>query len=199
MGVPIGGFLSAQRMILWAISNERKLFQHDSCVQLMKWVQARLRKKHDVTVSFKPGPMLAFPRNSVLPRDKQFFTTYGMKGWFDQQNKCLGWVTVQGMCLELQGLGMWDAYPQGRFGHIIMSAPRRERPLLTNYLTALDQRAVMLADTCYPEGCLPATEHTCARTHMPTMLMARFVDNVYLGVTGMNEKMQALPSVLLFA
>ena len=57
----------------------------------------------------------------------------------------------------------------------------------------------MLADIRYLGGCLPATEHTCAHTHKPTVLMARFVDNVYLGVTGMNENLQALPSVLLFA
>ena len=37
-GVPIGGFLSAQQMILWAISKERKLFEHDSFLRIMHQV-----------------------------------------------------------------------------------------------------------------------------------------------------------------
>ena len=88
-----------------------------------------------------------------------------MKGWFDQQ-------------FELQGLGMWDAYPQGRFGHIIMSAARRERLMLTNYLTVA----------------VPGAAHTRTRTHMPVILMARFVNNVYLGLTGIDRQAQELPA-----
>ena len=195
-GVPIGGFLSAQQMILWAISKERKLFQHDSCMRIMSQVQTQVRRKHGVSMTFKPGPMLTFPRNNVLPKNKQFFATYGMKGWFDQHNKCLGWLTVQGVQFEFLGLGMWDAYPQGRFGHIIMSAPRRERNMLTNYFTALDQRAVMLADTKIPDGCLPSPTHTRTPAHMPAILFARFVDNIYMGVTGMAGRAQELPATL---
>ena len=121
-----------------------------------------------------------------------------MKGWYDQQNKCLGWVTVQGVQFELLGLGMWDAYTQGRFGHIIMSATRRERHMLTNYFTALDQRAVMLADTKFPNGCLPLPCDTQTPAHVPAILFARFVDNIYMGITGMARHTHAMPTTLSF-
>ena len=80
-GAPIGGFLSAQQMILWAIFKERKLFQHDSFIRVMSQVQTQVRRKHGMCITFKPGPMLDFPRKSVLPRNKRFFSSYGMKGW----------------------------------------------------------------------------------------------------------------------
>ena len=149
----------------------------------MNLVQAQVQRKHGMCMAFKSGPMLTFPRSSVLPKNKQSFPSYGMKGWYDQQNKCLGWVTVQGVQFELLGLGTWDVYPQGRFGHIIMSAPRRERHMLTNYYTALDQRAVMLADTKFPSGCLPHPRDTQTPAHMPAILFARFVDNIYIWIS----------------
>ena len=107
-------------------------------------------------------------------------------------------MTVQVVQFEFLGLGMWDAYPHGRFGHIIMSAPRRERNMLTNTFTALDQRAVMLADTKFPNGCLPLPGDTNAPAHMPAILFARFVDNMYMGVTGMAGHVHALPATMSF-
>ena len=93
---------------------------------------------------------------------------------------------------------MWDAFPQGRFGHIIMSAARRDKHMLTNYRTALDQRAIMPADTSYPHGCLPDTPHTSMRTYVPPILLVRFVDNVYLGIRRVHERSADLPAALVF-
>ena len=78
-----------------------------------------------------------------------------------------------------------------------MSAPRRERHMLTNYFTALDQRAVMLADTKYPNGCLPLSRDTQTPAHMPAILFARFVDNIYMGITDMARHTHAASNVVL--
>ena len=66
--MPIGGFPSAQQMVLWAISKERRLFKHNSFIRVMNQVQAQVQRRHGICIAFKPGPMLTFPRNSALPK-----------------------------------------------------------------------------------------------------------------------------------
>ena len=78
----------------------------------MYQVQAPVRCNHGINITFKPGFMLPLPCNSVLPRNKRFFPLHGMTGWYDQQNKCSDWVTVQGVKFKLLGLGMWDENPE---------------------------------------------------------------------------------------
>ena len=86
-GVPIGGFLSAQEMILWAISKERVLYTQKGFNSIMKRACATL--KNSMSLSFKPGRTLTFPSAKVLPSNIEFFEMFGMKGWFQQSNKTL--------------------------------------------------------------------------------------------------------------
>ena len=196
--MPIGGFPSAQEMILWAISKERVLYTQKGFNSIMKRACATL--KNSMLLSFKPGPTLTFPSAKVLPRNIEFFETFGMKGWFQQSNKTLGWVTLNDTRIQFQALGTWDSHPQGPFGHIVLSAPRRERAFLSGYLTLLNPRSVMLADTRHLTGCL--TPDQCPNPPSlpsePVVLFGRYVDNVYTGVVGIQDNSQLFHSLTRF-
>ena len=178
-GVPIGGFLSTQIMVLWAIFCESVLLDRDSMQKHMQTVNEGLSKRGLPHCTFTPGPQLTFPKDIVPPRRHDFFARYGMRGWFDQQQKILGWVQLGDVSFALQVLGLWDSFPSGRFGHIIAAAPKRARPLLTAHFDTLNPRDVMLAETTFPKSCLP---HPAPETQAgPTVLLSRFMDNNYIG------------------
>ena len=178
-GVPIGGFLSAQIMVLWAIFCESVLLDRDSSQKHMQTVNEGLSRKGLPHCTFTPGPQLTFPKDIVLFRRRDFFACYGMRGWFDQQHKILGWVRLGDVSFALQVPGLWDSFPSGRFGHIIAAAPKRARPLLTAHFDTLNPRDVMLAETTFPKSCLP--DPALVTQAGPTVLLSRFMDNNYIG------------------
>ena len=62
-GVPIGGFLSAQLMCLWALIREHTFFSDPAKDNLIRAVRTQWPKQRE-PVSVKPGPRLTCP--SVL-------------------------------------------------------------------------------------------------------------------------------------
>ena len=93
-GVPIGGFLSAQIMVLWAIFCESVLLTSEGMHTHMRKVHTTMSQLPLPAYSFTPGPRLTFPRDVLLPKNKEFFAKYGMRGWFNQPQKTLGWVSL---------------------------------------------------------------------------------------------------------
>ena len=178
-GVPIGGFLSAQIMVLWAIFRESVLFNQEGMQAHMRNVHQALCGMGMPACSYTPGPQLTFPQDVVLPRNRAFFKEYGMRGWFNQQFKTLGWIRLGEINFRLLLLGLWDSYPSGRFGHIIAAAPKKARPMLNAHFETLCPRDVMLAETTYFRGCLPDSSPDIPPE--PTVLFSRFMDNNYIG------------------
>ena len=150
----------------------------------MRTVNAVLSAKGLPHCTFTPGTQLTFPQDIVLPRRRDFFARYGMRGWFDQQQKILGWVQLGNITFALQVLGLWDSFPSGRFGHIIAAAPKRARPLLTAHFDTLNPRDVMLAET-FSESWLP--DPAPAAPAGPTVLLSRFMDNNYIGYVNFSS------------
>jgi len=72
--------------------------------------------------------------------------------------------------------------------------------MLTNYLSVIDQRAVMLADTKYLEVCLPQGQ--CPNPKVPpdmlVILLSRCVDYVHMGFAGLPEQSPLLPQIWRF-
>ena len=178
-GVPIGGFLSAQMMVLWAIFCESVLLDRDSMQKHMQAVNEGLSRRGLPHYTFTPGPQLTFPKDIALPRRRNFFACYGMRGWFDQQHKILGWVRLGNVSFALQVLGLWDSFPSRCFGHIIAAAPKRARPLLTAHFHTLNPRDVMLVETTFPKSCVPDSAPVTQAG--PTVLLSRFMDNNCIG------------------
>ena len=81
-GVPIGGFLSAPIMVLWAF-RESVLFSQEGMQEHMRSVQQALSGMGMPACSYTLGPQLTFPQDVVLPRNRAFFKEYGMRGWFN--------------------------------------------------------------------------------------------------------------------
>ena len=67
-GVPIGGFLSAQLMCLWALVQENAFFSDPAKGRLIHAVRTQWPKQWE-SVSVKPGPQLIFPSVAWVPRD----------------------------------------------------------------------------------------------------------------------------------
>ena len=125
-----------------------------------------------------PGHQLTFPQDVLPPKNRSFFKEYGMRGWFHQQLKTLGWVCLGDVSFRLQLLGLLDLYPSGRLSHIIAAAPKRACPMLNAHFATLCPRDVMLAETTYFQGCHPdCTSETPAE---PTVVFSRFMDNNYI-------------------
>ena len=101
-GVPIVGFLSAQIMVLHAISVEILLRQLDGLSKHMKEVQKRRKKKGLPDFTFSPRPQLHFQKPLLVPKNAHSFGLYGMRGWFDQQSKTSGSVTLQCVICDVQ-------------------------------------------------------------------------------------------------
>ena len=81
----------------------------------MRRVQHVYRKRQLPPFSFTAGPSLTFQKPPLVPKNSHFFESYGMHGWFDQENKVLGIVTLQGVSFDIQMLQLWDSHPQGRY------------------------------------------------------------------------------------
>ena len=142
-------------MILWAIFCKSVLFDGEGIKKHMRTVKIALSGMGMPHCTFTPGPQLTFPRDIVPPKRRDFFACYGMRGWSDQQRKTLRWVQLENTKFTVPVLGLWDSYPSGRFGHIIVAAPKRARSLLTAHFDTSNSRDVMLAETNFLEGCLP--------------------------------------------
>ena len=101
-GVPIGSFLSAQIMVIYAIAQEINIMNATSKAKHMKKVQKKYQMEQLPAFTFQDGPQLTFHNTPLVPRISTFFESYGMKGWFDPQNKTIGYVTIRGVTCELQ-------------------------------------------------------------------------------------------------
>ena len=163
---------------------ESVLFGGEGIKKHMHKVKSALSGMGMPHCTFNPGPRLTFPQDIVLQTRRDFFACYGMRGWFDQQQKTRGWVQLENTKFALQVLGLWDSFPSGRFGHIIAAAPKRARPPLTAHFDMLNSTDVMLAETNFLEGCLP--DPAPAPLAGPAVLLSRFMDNNYIGYVNFN-------------
>ena len=103
-----------------------------------------------------PQDQVFFVQNpALIPKNVQFFESYGVRGWFDQTNKKLGSVTLHGIECDILMLQLWDSHPQGSFGFIVNAAPKRSRPLLNTHFALLNHQRVMLRETKPLGGRLP--------------------------------------------
>ena len=165
-GVPIGGFLSAQLMYLLGLMQEINFIESPSPILdrvLLGW-----DKQCFCEIGLKPGPVLTFPSVAWVPKDTQVFNTSGMGGWFEPSWKHVGSLCVDSITIELRTLVLWDSHPEGRVGHIIQSAPRRQHLFLRNYFLNVDSLRCMLAESAD----LP--EPMCSQ---PSILLTRYMDN----------------------
>ena len=122
-GVPIGGYLSAQLMCIWALVQEIEFVENPGPLfekLLLGWDRRTLPE-----ISLKPGPTVTFPKVAWVPKDTHTFNRMGMFGWFEPAWKLVGALFVQGVHIELRAVTLWDSHPEGRLGHTIQSAPRK--------------------------------------------------------------------------
>ena len=96
-GVPIG-FLSAQIMILCAIAVEIPLMCPQGVEKHMRTIQQVYKKR------WFPHFSLTFQNPSLVPKNLHFFESYGMRGWFDEENKILRTVILQDVTFDVQML-----------------------------------------------------------------------------------------------
>ena len=125
-GVPIGGVLLAQIMVLCAIYRESAFFFSEKFPHNMSKLQSALSKKKSPPCTFTPGPRFTFPQDIVLPKNQQFFSTYGMRGWCDQTNKTMGWVTLGEITFNLQVYGTHSR--QGALATLLRRPQKRRAP-----------------------------------------------------------------------
>ena len=169
-GVPIGGYLSAQLMCIWALVQEIAFVENPSPLferPLLGWDRRRLPE-----IALKPGPTLTFPKVAWVPKDTHTFNSAGMSSWFEPSWKHVGTLCVQGIHVELRALALWDSHPKGRLGHIIQSAPRRQHFFLRNYFLHVDPIKCIVAETSHTQDRLSIE---------PAILLTRYMDNTYVG------------------
>ena len=112
-GVPIGGYLSAQLMCIWALIQEMTFLESPSKETLTRNVK-KLWPRHLTQPVIKPGPVLTFPYPAYVPREKQVLYHAGMRGWFHPEKRLLFQVTFQDVCVQFTAMGLWDSHPEGR-------------------------------------------------------------------------------------
>ena len=77
-GVPIGGFLSAQLMCIWALATEHRFAELPEKLKLLEPVFAKWPKDL-LALHIKPSPMLTFPHVAFVVHDRYLFETRGMQ------------------------------------------------------------------------------------------------------------------------
>ena len=144
-GVPIGGFLSALLMCIWA------LVQKITFMECLGPVFDEIERQWDLSlhlpISLSPAPTLTFPKVAWVPKDVGLFNREGMRGWFGQDYRLVGTLHIDGIAIALRSLVLWDSHPEGRLGHVIQSAPRRQYYFLRNYLLNIQPLRCITAET----------------------------------------------------
>ena len=135
-GVPIGGYLSAQLMCIWALVQEMTVLESPDKKQLIQNVH-KLWPRHLSPPEIKPGPVLTFPYPAYVPRDKQVLYHTGMRGWkshpANPEKRLLCQITIQEVCVKCTAMGLWDSHPEGRVGQIVQRSPQAQHAFLRNY------------------------------------------------------------------
>ena len=144
-GVPIGGYLSAQLMCIWALTQEM-IFPEDPKKELLIRKVRKAWPRHLPTPATKPGPVLTFPDPAYVPRNKQVLYTEGMRGWFHPNKRLLLQVTFSDTQVNFTAMGLWDSHPEGRVGQIIHRSPRTQHAFLRNYFLQFDIVRCHMAD-----------------------------------------------------
>ena len=78
-GVPIGGYLSAQLMCIWALVQEHVFYQDPKKETLLRAVRTYWPRQWD-PIHITPGPQLTFPIEAWVPRDISVLHDHGMQG-----------------------------------------------------------------------------------------------------------------------
>ena len=119
----------------------------------------------------KAGAHVDLPASGVVPKDVHTFNWGGMGGWFEQPRKHVGTPCVPGVSMKLRALVPWDSHHEGRIGHIIQSAPRRQHFFLRKYFLYVDplhctvaKTATLLAPMC----------------NAPSVLLTRYMDDKFV-------------------
>ena len=94
-----------------------------------------------------------------------------MSGWFDQSYKLVGLLNVDGITVTLRTVVLWDSHPEGRLGHIIQCAPRRQHFFQRNYFFNVKPTYCMVAETSKPRKLLDDTI---------AVLFTGYMDDTYL-------------------
>ena len=170
-GVPIGGYLSAQLMCIWALTQEINFLDDPKKELLIKRVQSAW-PRHWPTPVIEPGPVLTFPNPAFVPRDKQVLYTAGMRGWFHPEKRLLLQVTFGDTQVDFTALGLWDSHPEGRVGQIIQRSPRTQHAFLRNYFLQFDSVRCHMAEI-HVQG---------SPTHVPEVMQTRYMDNAYMAL-----------------
>ena len=129
-GVPIGGFLSAQLMCIWALVQEITFMQNQ--VPIFREVRKQWDNKVWPKMTLTPSQQVAYLEVAWVPKDVSFFNSHGMDGWFEQTYKLVGSLTLDDHPITLRAMILWDSHPEGRLGHIIQSAPKTQHYFLRN-------------------------------------------------------------------
>ena len=185
-GVPIGGYLSAQLMCIWALVQEINFVENPGPLfekLLLGWDRRTLPE-----ISLKPGPTLTFPKVAWVPKDTHTFNRTGMSGWFEPAWKLVGTLFVQGVHIELRAVALWDSHPEGRLGHIIQSAPRKQHFFLRNYFLQVDPIRCIVAETSHTTAVL-STE--------PAILLTRYMDNTYVAFCNIPREVLGVARLFL--
>ena len=93
-GVPIGGYLSAQLMCIWALVQEMTFLKSPDKEMLIKNVK-KMWPRHMVQPEIKPGPVLTFPYPADVPCDRLVQYHSAMRGWFRPEKRQLFQVKFQ--------------------------------------------------------------------------------------------------------
>ena len=88
---------------------------------------------------------------------------------------------VQGVAVQFQALNLWDSHPLGRTGRIVDQSLPKQQYFLRGYFAHLDLHQCMLAETKYAR----------TTTSTPTVLLTRYMDNMYQAVCNVPEHAHA--------
>ena len=109
-GVPIGGFVSAQLMCIWALVQEINFMQNQVTVfaEVHKMWDDKVWPKMTLT----PGQQMACPELACVPSDVSSFNSHGMDSWCEQTYKLVGTLTLAGHPIALRAMMLWDSPPR---------------------------------------------------------------------------------------
>ena len=179
-GVPIGGFLSAQLMCLWALVQENTFFSDPTKEKLISAVRTQWPRQWE-PVSVKPGPQLTFPSVAWVPRDISVLHTHGMHGWFQPEARLLFTLMLQGHQIKFYAMNLWDSHPLGRTGKIVDQSIPKQQFFLRGYFANLNITQCMLADM---RGDGTVNEEQ-------SVLLTRYMDNMYQAVCNVPTHIHA--------
>ena len=170
-GVPIGGFLSAQLMCIWALATKHHFIESPDKLKLLKPLLQRW-PKHLPPLHIKPRPLTTFPHAAFVPHNRRFFENQGMQGLFSPEERLLFTLTLGEVQVLVFAMGLWDSHPEGRVGKIIDRSVCTQRKFLLQYFLNFRPIHCMIQET---------TVHN-PETIDPSVLLTRYMDNNYIAV-----------------